>query len=216
MTIKIVLADDHAITREGIKSLIREEKNMVIAGEADNGRAAVEKTLELVPDIVIMDINMPGLNGIEATRRILGRFPRIKVIALSMFSERRYVMGMLKAGVAGYLLKNCASEELTDAVNTVFNGSRYLSRQITDMVMDDFVAGRSLEQDVSSKILSSREREILQLTAEGFTCLQIAARLHISEKTVSTHRRRVMDKLNIHSIAGLTKFARQGRIDLSG
>lgn len=207
MTIRIQLADDHMITREGLKSLIQNEKHMEIVAEVDNGRSAVEKALLLIPDIIIMDINMPGLNGIEATKQILAQHPHIKIIALSMFSERRYVMGMLKAGVSGYLLKNCAFNEFLNAIETVSKGSRYLSQHITDMVMDDFATGRPSEVLSPDALLTRREREVLQLIAEGTRSIQIAARLHVSEKTISTHRRKIMNKLNIHSIAGLTKFA---------
>jgi DNA-binding NarL/FixJ family response regulator len=215
MPIRIELADDHMITREGLKSLIRKEKHMDIVAEADNGRSAVEKALDLIPDIIIMDINMPGLNGIEATRQILAKHPHIKVIALSMFSERRYVMGMLKAGVSGYLLKNCAFNELLDAIETVSKGSRYLSQQITDMVMEDFVTGRPADEFSSAVPLTTREREVLLLIVQGLSSVRIATSLHVSEKTVSTHRRKIMDKLNIHTIAGLTKFAiREGMTTL--
>jgi DNA-binding NarL/FixJ family response regulator len=215
MTIRIQLAEDHMITREGLKSLIRNETHMEVVAEVDNGRSAVTEALRHIPDIIIMDINMPGLNGIEATRQILAQHPHIKVIALSMFSERRYVMGMLKAGVSGYLLKNCAFSELLDAIETVSKGSRYLSQQITDMVMDDFVMGRPVDDFSQTVLLTKREREVLQLIAEGVSSVRIATRLHVSEKTVFTHRRKIMDKLNIHTIAGLTKFAiREGMTTL--
>ncbi len=215
MTIRIQLADDHMITREGLKSLIRNEKHMKIVAEVDNGRSAVSEALRLLPDIIIMDINMPGLSGIDATRQILAQHPGIKVIALSMFSERRYVMGMLNAGVSGYLLKNCAFNELLEAIETVSKGSRYLSQQITDMVMEDFVMGRPVEDFSQTVLLTKREREVLQLIAEGMSSVRIATRLHISEKTVSTHRRKIMEKLNIHTVAGLTKFAiREGMTTL--
>ncbi len=215
MTIRIQLADDHMITRQGLKSLIRNEKHMEVVAEVDNGRSAVSEALRLLPDIIIMDINMPDLNGIDATRQILGQHPGIKVIALSMFSERRYVMGMLEAGVSGYLLKNCAFNELLNAIETVSKGSRYLSQQITDMVMDDFVMGRPVNELSSTVSLTKREREVLQLIAEGLSSVRIATLLHVSEKTISTHRRKIMDKVNIHTIAGLTKFAiREGMTTL--
>ena len=207
MTIRIQLADDHMITREGLKSLIQNENHMEIVAEVDNGRSAVEKAVNLIPDVIIMDINMPGLNGIEATKQILAQHPQIKIIALSMFSERRYVMGMLKAGVSGYLLKDCAFNELLNAIETVLKGSRYLGQQITDIVMDDLLNDRPAEELSLNTSLSGREREVLQMIAEGTSSIHIATRLHVSEKTISTHRRKIMTKLNIHSIAGLTKFA---------
>lgn len=215
MTIRIQLADDHMITREGLKSLIQNENHMEIVAEVDNGRSAVEKAVSLIPDVIIMDINMPGLNGIEATKQILAQHPQIKIIALSMFSERRYVMGMLKAGVSGYLLKDCAFNELLNAIETVLKGSRYLGQQITDIVMDDLLNDRPAEELSLNTSLTGREREVLQMIAEGTSSIQIATRLHVSEKTISTHRRKIMTKLNIHSIAGLTKFAiREGMTSL--
>jgi two-component system response regulator NreC len=215
MTIRIQLADDHMITREGLKSLIQNENHMEIVAEVDNGRSAVEKAVSLIPDVIIMDINMPGLNGIEATKQILAQHPQIKIIALSMFSERRYVMGMLKAGVSGYLLKDCAFNELLNAIETVLKGSRYLGQQITDIVVDDLLNDRPVEELSLNTSLSGREREVLQMIAEGASSIQIATRLHVSEKTISTHRRKIMTKLNINSIAGLTKFAiREGMTSL--
>jgi DNA-binding NarL/FixJ family response regulator len=207
MTIRIQLADDHMIIREGLKSLIQKEQHLEIISEVDNGRSAVEKALSLIPDIIIMDINMPGLNGIEATKHILSKHPDIRIIALSMFSERRYVMGMLKAGVSGYLLKNCAFNELLKAIETVSKGSRYLSQEITDMVINDLHNGIPAEDFSLNTSLTKRELEVLQLIAEGISSAGIATGLHLSEKTISTHRRKIMDKLNIHTIAGLTKFA---------
>jgi two-component system response regulator NreC len=215
MTIRIQLADDHMITREGLKSLIQNENHMEIVAEVDNGRSAVEKAVSLIPDVIIMDINMPGLNGIDATKQILAQHPQIKIIALSMFSERRYVIGMLKAGVSGYLLKDCAFNELLNAIETVLKGSRYLGQQITDIVMDDLLNDRPAKELSLNTSLSGREREVLQMIAEGTSSIQIATRLHVSEKTISTHRRKIMTKLNIHSIAGLTKFAiREGMTSL--
>ena len=207
MTTTILLADDHSITREGLKSLIARAEHMEIIGEADNGRIAVEKALELAPDLVILDISMPELNGIQAATQILKKRPETKILALSMFADRRYVTSMLKAGASGYLLKNCISKEIIDAVNTINRGRRYLSPEIQEMVMDDFINGRHTDEDFQINMLTCREKEILQLISEGFGALQIADRLHISEKTVSTHRRKIMDKLNVHTVAGLTKVA---------
>ncbi len=215
MTINILLADDHHITREGLASLIENQEGMAVAGQADNGRKAVELALSLIPDLVIMDINMPELNGIEATRQILSRQPQIRILVLSMYTERRYVTGMLEAGALGYVLKNCMFSELIDAVKTLMQGRRYLSQSISDMLMDDFIQGRKFREGSETTSLTSREREILQMIAEGFSSIQIAGRLHISERTVSTHRRKIMDKLNVHNIAGLTKVAiREGMVSL--
>ncbi len=215
MTINILLADDHHITREGLVSLIHSSEGMAVAGEAENGREAVELALSLEPDLVIMDISMPELNGIEAARQILAQKPGIKILVLSMYRERRYVTGMLDAGASGYLLKNCMFKELIDAVETILQGRRYLSPAISEMLVNDFIQGRKFHDCSEAMALTSREREILQMIAEGFSSIQIAARLHVSERTISTHRRKIMEKLNVHSIAGLTKIAiREGLTSL--
>jgi len=209
MNIKILIADDHKITRDGLSALIEKQDNMEVVGEADNGRIAVELVEQLKPDIIIMDIRMPDLNGIDATRQILSNSPGSKIIALSMYSDSRYVKGMLQAGVSGYLVKSCAFEELVNAINAVVANQAYLSPSIADTVMKNYVeslSGNDQSQSPDS-CLSSREREVLQLIAEGATADQIATRLHISVKTVSTHRRNIMEKLAIDNIAGLIKFA---------
>ena len=211
--IKIVLADDHQIVRHGLRSLLSAEPDIKVVGEADNGRAVVRLVQELSPQVVIMDISMPDLNGIEATRQILNDFSGVKVIALSMHSDSLFVLNMFKAGASGYLLKDCALEELVKAVRTVMNRKIYLSPSISDIVVKDFVIGWSPEDSSSSaySILTAREREVLQLMAEGKTTNQIAESLCISVKTVEAHRKQLMTKLDIHSVAELTKYAiRQG------
>jgi two-component system response regulator NreC len=211
--IKVVLADDHQIVRHGLRSLLSAEPDIVVVGEADNGRAVVRLVQELSPQVVIMDISMPDLNGIEATRQILSDFSGVKVIALSMHSDSLFVLNMFKAGASGYLLKDCALEELVKAVRTVMNRKVYLSPSISDIVVKDFVIGWSPEDSSSSaySILTAREREVLQLMAEGKTTTQIAESLCISVKTVEAHRKQLMTKLDIHSVAELTKYAiRQG------
>ena len=209
MTIKILIADDHKITRDGLSALIEKQANMEVIGEADNGRIAVELVDQLNPDVIIMDIRMPDLNGIDATRQILSNSPGSKIIALSMYSDSRYVKGMLQAGVSGYLVKSCAFDELVNAINAVVANQAYLSPSIADTVMKDYVESLSSNTQSQSpgSCLSSREREVLQLIAEGATADQIATHLHISVKTVSTHRRNIMEKLSIDNIAGLIKFA---------
>jgi len=217
MTIRIQLVDDHAITRIGVKAVLQNEKQMNVVAEVDSGHAAVAQALLQQPDVIIMDINMPGLNGIDAARQILARNADIRIIALSMFSERRYVMSMLKTGALGYLLKNHADAEIIPAIHAVIAGRRYLSQPIADMVLRDFTMGRSIDQPGENGMLTAREREVLQLIAEGRRSAQIAGHLRVSEKTVSTHRRKIMTKLDIHSIAGLTKFAiREGLTGLDG
>ncbi len=211
--IKVVLADDHQIVRHGLRSLLSAEPDIEVVGEADNGRAVIRLVQELSPQVVIMDISMPDLNGIEATRQILSDFSGVKVIALSMHSDSLFVLNMFKAGASGYLLKDCALEELVKAVRTVMNRKIYLSPSISDIVVKDFVIGWSPEDSSSSaySILTAREREVLQLMAEGKTTNQIAESLCISVKTVEAHRKQLMTKLDIHSVAELTKYAiRQG------
>lgn len=207
MTIRILLVDDHKITRDGLRAMFEKLPDTEVVGEAESGREAVRLTKELKPAVIIMDISMPDLNGIDATRQILAESPKIKVIALSMYSDRRYVIGMLKAGVSGYLLKSCAFDELANAVNAVVKNRSYISPQIAETVMQDYTRKLTIDDTSTVSALTPREREVLQLIAEGLTSTQIASRLFVSEKTVSTHRRQIMEKLNIYSIAELTKYA---------
>jgi two-component system, NarL family, response regulator NreC len=207
MSIRILLAEDHQITRQGLRSLIEKQADMEVIGEAENGRQAVAKAGELTPDIIIMDVTMPELNGMEATRQIRTNNQRAKIIALSMHSDSLFVTEMLKNGASGYLLKDCAIEDLIRAIRVVIEGQIYLSPAISGIVVDAFL-NRTPDADVaSSEMLSDREREVLQLMAEGITTKQIALKLHISVKTVETHRRQIMQKLNLHTIAELTKYA---------
>jgi DNA-binding NarL/FixJ family response regulator len=213
--IKVVLADDHQIVRHGLRSLLSAEPDIEVAGEADNGRAAVRMVQELLPQVVIMDISMPDLNGIEATRQILSDTAGVKVIALSMHSDSLFVLNMFQAGASGYLLKDCALEELVKAVRTVMNRKIYLSPGISDIVIKDFVLGWSSTESSAYSILTVREREVLQLMAEGKTTNQIAESLCVSIKTVEAHRKQMMNKLDIHNVAELTKYAiRQGLTSL--
>ncbi|MCK9376338.1 MAG: response regulator transcription factor [Syntrophobacterales bacterium] len=213
--IKIVLADDHQIVRHGLRSLLSAEPDMEVVGEAENGRMVVRLVQEQSPQVVIMDISMPDLNGIEATRQILSDSPGIKVIALSMHSDSLFVLNMFKAGASGYLLKDCALEELVKAVRTVMNRKVYLSPGISDIVIKDFVIGWSSAESSAYSVLTAREREVLQLMAEGRSTIQIAESLCVSVKTVEAHRKQMMNKLDIHSVAELTKYAiRQGLTSL--
>jgi len=215
MSIRIIIADNHKIVLSGLRSLTEKEPDFEVIAEADNGRTAVRLSLELVPDLVVMDIAMPELNGIEATRQIIATHPGIKVIALSMHADKRYVMEMLKAGASGYLLKDNAYEELARAIHTVVGNRTYLSPQIAEIVIGDYVQlARAADGSVFS-LLSAREREVLQLLAEGNSTAGIADRLCISVKTVETYRQHIMEKLNIRSIAELTKYAiREGLTSL--
>ncbi len=205
--LKILLVDDHKIMREGLKSLLAKETGMEVIAEAENGRMAVQLVRKLKPDVVVMDINMPDLNGIEATCQIMAESPDTKVIGLSMHSDRRFVSGMLKSGATGYLLKDCAFEELASAIQSVAANQTYLSPRVTGTVVQDYVHHLSAEEKPDAPTLTPREREVLQLIAEGKKTKEIAGLLNVSVKTVETHRRHIMEKLDIRSIAELTKFA---------
>ncbi len=207
MSIKILLTDDHAIIRQGLHSLLEKQPDLTVVGEAEDGRKTIELAQKLQPDIVIMDVSMPNLNGIEATHQISKTSPDIKIIALSIHSNRRFVCDMLRAGASGYILKECLFNELLLAIQTVIAGNRYLSPKVTGVVVDDYINHLSKTGDSSSATLTHREREVLQLLAEGKSTKQIASELHISTKTVEAGRRHIMQKLDMYSIAELTKYA---------
>lgn len=207
MNIRILIVDDHSITREGLKVLLNKIENFEVIAEAENGRVALSMARKLQPDVVVMDINMPDLNGVDASRQILSELPQTRIIALSMYSDKSYVRGMLKSGVAGYLLKNCAFEELQGAIDTVMRGQTYLSPKISEIVRKEFVKMMTTEEIGTTELLTDKEREVLQLIAEGRKTKEIAERLHISVKTVEARRSKIMEKLNINNVAGLTKFA---------
>jgi two-component system response regulator NreC len=207
MSIRILLADDHKIIREGLRALLVNQRDIDVIGEAEDGRSTVKLSHELSPDIVIMDISMPDMNGIEAARQIISRDSRIKVIALSVHSDKRFVIEMLNAGASGYLLKDCAFEELANAIRTVMSNRSYLSPAITDIMLNDYRHMLSKESLSVFSLLTAREREVLQLIAEGKTTKDIAAALSVSVKTIETYRQQIMEKLDIHSIAELTKYA---------
>ena len=209
MSIRIILADDHTIVRHGLNRLLQQEENMEVIAQAADGHSTVELTRELSPDMVIMDIGMPDLNGIDATQQITRDFPQVKVIGLSMHSGKKFVVEMLNAGASGYLLKDCALEELTTAIKTVAAGQIYLSPSITDVVIDNYIRRSETKENSAFSLLSQREREVLQLMAEGKTTKQIGLQLHISPKTVEGHRLRLMSKLNMDNVAKLTKYAIQ-------
>ena len=215
MSIRIVLADDHRLTREGLLSMLKNEEGMEVVGEATNGREAVKLAQELLPDLVIVDVTMPDLNGIEATRMITSGAGQIRVIALSMYSDKHFLQGMIQAGASGYLLRDCAFEELLSAIRAVVSGNTYLSPAIAGIVVKDYLDRLSTNGSSVSSILTSREREVLQLIAEGMSTKRIAAHLDVSIKTVETHRRQIMVKLGIFSVAELTKYAiREGLTSL--
>lgn len=207
MSTRIILAEDHRITREGLFNMLKDRPDMEVIGEAENGREAVRLAEELSPDLVIMDVTMPDLNGIDATRIITSHSKNIKVIALSMYSDKQFVQGMIYAGASGYLLKDCAFEELVNAIRAVIDGNTYLSPGIAGIVVQDYLNKLSNNASSASSVLTTREREVLQLIAEGKSTKGIASQLNVSVKTIETHRRQIMEKLGIFSIAGLTKYA---------
>jgi DNA-binding NarL/FixJ family response regulator len=215
MSIKILIADDHKIIREGLRALVERQPGMEVIGEVENGRKAVQLVGELLPDVIIMDIAMPDLNGIEATRQIVTKTPSVRVIALSMHSDKRFVVEMLKAGASGYLLKDCAFEELVYAIHAVTANRNYLSPKIADKVIKDYIRLFPVGDLSVFSVLTPRQRQVLQLLSEGKGTSQIALDLQVSVKTVETHRQQIMDKLSIHSIAELTKYAiREGLTSL--
>ncbi len=215
MSIRVILADDHKIIRDGLRALIESEPDMELLADADNGRTAVELARKLKPTVVVMDIGMPDLNGMDATRQIQAEAPCVKVIALSMHADKRYVAGMLSAGASGYLLKDCAFEELSNAIRAVAANKTYLSPGISGVVVSDYVQRLKGDAPALRPGLTPREREVLQLVAEGKSTKEIAALLHVSQKTIETHRQRVMDKVGVRSVAELTKFAiREGLTSL--
>lgn len=208
MSIRVMLADDHTIVREGLSRSFQQEADVEVVGQAKDGLSAVAMAKEVLPDVIVMDIAMPDLNGIEATRQILKVCPQIKIVGLSMHSSTKYVREMFRAGASGYLLKDCSLEELATAVRTVVDGKTYVSPSIGDVVIGGYV--RKPDEDGSAfAILSQREREVLQLLAEGKSTKQAGRLLGISPKTVEVHRLRVMEKLEIDNIAQLTKYAIQ-------
>jgi two-component system response regulator NreC len=207
MGIRIILADDHKIVRQGLKTLIGQEPDMEVVGEAEDGRSAVTMAKELLPHIVVMDIKMPDLNGIEATQQILSEVSDVKVIALSMYADGRFVTDMFKAGACGYLLKDCAFEELSRAIRLAISNKTYLSPGITEIVVKSYVTMNASPSESVFFPLTARERQVLQLISEGKSTSQIAELLHISSKTVESHRQQIMQKLDTKSVAELTKYA---------
>lgn len=209
-TIKILLADDHTIVRQGLKLILAAHHDLEVVGEAANGREAVEMAATLKPDIVLMDVAMPELNGIEATRRIVQATPRLRVLVLSMHKEAVYVREILKAGARGYILKDAIDTELVNAVRSVARGDGYISPAVSGALLNDY------RQNVTNPLdlLSSREREVLQLIAEGKTNKEIAVRLNLSVYTVDSHRSKLMEKLNLHNTGELVRFAvKSGLVD---
>ncbi len=202
---KIVIAEDQGLMRQGLKALIEQQPDMDVVGVACDGTEVIEVVKQKTPDIVIMDISMPNLNGIEATRIILGEHPNIKIVALTMYPKKQFVNQMLEAGAMGYILKSYLFDELLNALHAVIEGQRYLSPKIADMIINNYVKGKGAPAGKSS--LTQRERMILQMVAEGKNIKEIAMELNISPKTAHAHRRQLINKLNLSGVADLTRYA---------
>lgn len=204
---RILIADDHGIVREGLKILIENEADMEVVGEAEDGLMVTQLAKELSPDVIVMDISMPNLNGVEATHLILEENPNTRIIALSVHFDKHFVTEMLKAGASGYVLKSCLFDEVLRALRTVSRNEHYLSPKITDIVLDDYKHYMAIYNKTDENRLTARERRIVQLLAEGKSAKQIASYLHLSPKTADANRRQIMNKLGIFSVAELTKYA---------
>lgn len=214
MSIRIIIADDHQLFREGLANLLADSNDIEILAQAENGREAVVKARELNPDVVIMDIGMPVLDGVEATRKLIQELPGSKVIALSMHADKQYIKGMFEAGASGYLFKNCAYNELISAIRTVKEGKKYLSDKITEIMIQDYL-GREEVIPVDDSELTEREAEILKLIAEGVSTNDISERLFVSVKTIGTHKQHILEKLNLKTTTDLVKYAiKKGIISL--
>jgi DNA-binding NarL/FixJ family response regulator len=211
--IRVLLADDHALVRAGFRMLLQNIAGVKIVGEAGDGREVLRLIKTSQPDVVLMDLAMPGLNGLETTARVTREFPRVRILILSMYATPDYVVQALRAGAAGYLLKDAATAELELAVKAVARGETHLTAAVSKTVVADYLrrisgrGGNSVEETSPAEALTPRQREILQLIAEGRTTKEIAALLHLSENTIETHRRNLMERLNIHEMAGLVRYA---------
>ncbi|OFV94873.1 MAG: DNA-binding response regulator [Acidobacteria bacterium RIFCSPLOWO2_12_FULL_54_10] len=213
-SIRILLADDHQIVRQGLRRIIEENPDMAVVGEANDGRQAIQMALDEKPDVIVMDLSMPQMNGIEAIRQITRRLPTVKILVLSMYSEDSYVVQVLEAGAKGYLLKDSADAELVQAIQAVEGGKSFFSPLISRILLDEYV--RQLQEKGGTdrfELLTEREREILQLIAEGKTSKEAAELLNISASTVDTHRAHIMEKLDLHNPYEVVLYAvRKGLI----
>ncbi len=214
MRIRILVADNHGILRQGITALIEKQSDMEVIGEADNGLTAVEMARELRPDVVLMDVSMPVLNGIEATRQIKEELPETKVLALSVHAKREFVLDMVRAGVSGYMVKECVLDDLVRAIKIVMDNQSYLSPQIANIVLEGITKDSIFDSaNRFRETLTSKEKQILQLLTEGHPAKQVAAQLGLSVKTIEANRRQIMEKTDVDNLADLTKYAiRQGLI----
>ena len=207
MTIRVFLADDHKLMRRALGRQLDRQEGILVIGEADDGRDAVRQAIELRPDVVVMDVTMPGLNGVEAARQIVAKAPGVRVLALSAHVDQQHVSAMLEAGATGYLAKDCEADELVEAIGRLSRGKVYLGSGVADVVVGDYVKRLDGDASPSASVLTAREREVLQLLAEGKSTKEIAGLLDVSVKTVDTHRANLMSKLGLRSIAELTKYA---------
>jgi two-component system, NarL family, response regulator NreC len=210
-TIRLLLADDHLLFRAGLRSMLQNQSELEIVGEANDGHSAIKLTEELSPDVLLLDISMPGLNGLETLRKLHDLGTATRTVILSMHSDRHYVTESIKAGARGYLLKDSTLDELVNGIKAVMRGEVYLSSRIAGVLVSDYMT-LSTVVNSSADILTSREREVLQLIAEGNSTKDVASRLNVSVKTIETHRKRIMDKLNLHSVAELTRYAIREKI----
>ncbi|MBN1270219.1 MAG: response regulator transcription factor [Kiritimatiellae bacterium] len=208
MTIRLLIADDHKLMRDGLRAMIEKEPDMEVVGEAEDGQTTVRLAKQANPHLIVMDVSMPDLNGIDATRKILAANPNVKVVALSGHANQHFVRDMLASGASAYILKHTAYDELLRAIRTVMKGKKYLSPEVARGVMDAYV---ELSKPSGGKqafvVLTEREREVLQMTAEGKSTKEVSSDLGVSIKTIETHRHNIMEKLDLHSVAELTKYA---------
>jgi DNA-binding NarL/FixJ family response regulator len=213
--ITVLVAEDHTIVRKGICSLIDGKADLQVVGEAEDGREAIEKVVALSPDVVLMDITMPQLNGLEATRQIKKMFPQIKILALTMYTNEEYILQILQAGASGYVVKQAAPAELISAIHAVYRGDSFLSPSISKTIIDEYLKHTAPTSPMEHEKLTDREREVLQLIAEGYANREIADKLNLSVKTVGVHRTNIMEKLEVHNVTDLVKYAlRKGIISL--
>jgi DNA-binding NarL/FixJ family response regulator len=212
----VLVAEDHTIVRKGICSLIDGKADIQVVGEAEDGREAIEKAEALTPDVVLMDITMPHLNGLEATRQIKKRCPQVKILALTMYTNEEYILQIIQAGASGYVIKQAAPAELISAIHAVYRGDTFLSPSVSKVIIDEYMKHRASSTSARYDELTDREREVLQLLAEGHSNRSIAEELNISIKTVGVHRTSIMKKLKCQSVSDLVKYAlRKGIISLN-
>ena len=214
MPIKVILADDHQLFREGLANLLAESKEIEVIAQAVNGKDAIYKAKQLHPDVVIMDINMPEMDGVEATAQLLKEVPEMKIIGLSIHANKQYIKGMLEAGSSGYLFKNCSYDELIKAIQTVHSGKKYLSEKITEILIHEYLNKEEIGPSTSSE-LTDRESEILKLIADGISVSDISNQLFVSIKTINTHKQHILEKLNLKTTTDIIKYAlKKGIISL--